>query len=299
MPNAPDQSQLAIPLSDWASLTCSLIWVYDEEVPSYGYHRSVVPNEENVVWLVREGEAIVQTDKVEWRVSPGDWFFLPEVNYWQDFSPHTRILSIRFRATWITGIPLFHHREGIKVKADDYRQLEKVAKPLGRFFQRTFPQLGRHLRATLATPEQYLHLQHRLMAWLHVYAGVLLAEGRVPTRISPIDPRMLRVARDLDNWPLHTPLDEEQMAVQLNLSGRQLARLFQKDFGQTPSRYIMNRKLQMAKSALELNERTVKEIAYSLGFKSLSHFSTWFRKQSKRSPREYQANYEKYRPKQK
>jgi len=297
MPLRPENSKLAIPLSDWASLTCALIWIYDEEVPSYGYHRSVIPDQESVAWLVRSGEAQVRTERKEWRIRPGEWFFLPEEKFWQDFAPETHILSIRFKASWITGVPLFHHREGLLLKAADYPQLEKTSLPLSRFYRRTFPEPGRHLRATMASPDQYLKLQYRVMVWLHAYAESLMAEGRVPSRISPMDPRVLTVARNLDNWPLHLPLDEEELAAQLNLSSRQLGRLFQNDFGKTPSRYFAERKIQNARSALEGHENSIKEIAYSLGFKSLSHFSTWFRKQSGISPREYRNDYDTYHKK--
>ncbi|WP_269526327.1 helix-turn-helix transcriptional regulator [Coraliomargarita parva] len=291
-----EHSKLAIPLSDWASLTCSLIWIYDDEVPAFGYHREVVANQESVVWLIRDGAAQVRSAGKEWNLRAGDWFFLPDHDYWQDFSPQARLLSIRFKANWITGVPLFRHGDGFSLKAEAHHRLETVAVALNRFFKRTLPRTDGYLRATSATTDQYLHLQQRLMTWLQVYAETLMSVGLQPTRLSPVDPRMLRVARDLDNWPLSVPLDEVQLAAQANLGDRQLSRLFQQEFGMTPSRYFNGRKLKSARSALEAHERNIKEIAYSLGFKSLSHFSTWFRKQTGRSPRAYRKNHYEYHP---
>lgn len=288
------EEQPAVRLSDWASLNCSLLWIYDDDVPSYGYNRSVSLQDECLVWLVREGRALVRTEHQEWEVEPGEWFFLPEGNFWQDFAPRTRMLSMRFRATWVTGIPLFHHGGGIKLQAVDYARLEALALPMIRFFKREFPVRRRDLRASLATTGQYLKLQQRLMRWLQEYADVLMELGFEPSCLSHMDPRVSRLARDLDNWPFATPMNEDDLAGRVNLSGRQLARLFQNDFGVTPSRYLAERKLASAKHALEVNEETIKEIAYAHGFKSLSHFSTWFRKETGEPPRKYRQDYEKY-----
>ncbi|MBT65256.1 MAG: hypothetical protein CML13_18830 [Puniceicoccaceae bacterium] len=286
-------SQLKIPLTDWASLTCALIWIYDSRVPSAAYRRNIASGQESVAWFVRQGEATVSTAKQEWRVRPGEWFFLPETDYWQDFTQDFEILSIRFKAAWVTGTPIFHHRDGIRLHGEDYPQLENKATPLRRAFEKHFPNQGRNLRAASAAPGLYFKLQRSLMSWLHVYAETLLAEGRVPTRLSPTDPRMLTVARYLENWPLREALNEDELAGQMNLSTRQLSRLYQNDFGKTPIRYFNDRKLLSAKSALEGQENTVKEIAFEHGFKSLSHFSTWFRKQCGQSPRDYRKAHEK------
>jgi AraC-like DNA-binding protein len=289
----PD-TKLTIPLTDWGSLTCALIWIYDSSVPSSANQRNIVPTRESVAWFIREGEATVRTENQEWHLRPGEWFFLPETNYWQDFSQDFKMLSIRFKAAWVTGIPIFHHRDGIRLDGAHYPQLEKKATPLCRAYERHFPNLGRNLRAASAPPGLYFKLQHSLMSWLHAYAETLLAEGRVPTRLSSSDPRMLTVARYLENWPLREALDEEELALQMNLSTRQLSRLFLNDFGSTPIRYFNDRKLLSAKSALEGRENTVKEIAFEHGFKSLSHFSTWFRKQCGQSPRDYRKAHERH-----
>lgn len=287
MPAKSAQTKPSIPLSDWASLTCSLIWIYDQEVPAYGNHRAGITNQESAVWLLREGEADVRTKKTHWRVQPGEWFFVPEVDYWQDFSPQARLLSLRFRATWITGIPLFHHGEGLKLKAANSPQLENAALPLLDYFTTEFTTPQKGLRAITASTRQYMQLQMLLMGWLDVYVDTLIEQGLTPTRLTARDPRMISVARSLNNWPLDQALDEEHIAAQVHLSSRQLSRLFQKDFNMTPSRYFFVRKLETAKDSLENYERPIKEIALSLGFKSMSHFSTWFRKQCGQSPREY------------
>lgn len=286
----------AIPLSDWASLTCSLIWIYADRVPVYGNHRPGIVNQESAVWLVREGEAHVKTKEQEWVIRPGEWFFLPEISYWQDFAPETHLLSLRFRATWITGIPLFHHGNGVKVLAEQYPILESEALPINAYFKEQGLDDGRRLRGVSVTMGQYMKLQSMLMNWVEQYVKVLVEEGLMPTRLNPIDPRMLKIARELNNWPLDLPLDEEILARGLNLSGRQLARLFSRDFGMTPSRYFSIRKLDSAKSALQTHDVTIKEIASSHGFKSLSHFSTWFRSQFGESPRSFRKTFFEYHP---
>ena len=285
----PTEKAPVLPLPDWAELTCSLIWAYDHEVPAYGYHRRGKRVNDSVAWFLRKGSATVKTEQANWRLEPGQWFLLPEYYYWQDFTPHTHLLSLCFRANWATGIPLFHHGDGIVLNGAEHPQLEKAARPLVRQCLQMSEHTQNQKRIIVAgTALEYFKTQKQFMTWLNLYAQILLDRGCVPSRLSVTDPRLLQAVRFLDTWPLADPLPEEELARQVGLSKRQLARLFHDNFDTTPSNYLTQLKLKAATSDLYEGKRTVKEIAYSLGFNSLSYFSTWFRKQIGRTPRDFQ-----------
>lgn len=249
-----------------------------------------VTNPESVVWLVRKGEAQVKTRTRQFSVSPNTWCLLPEGEFWQDFSSGTQLLSLRFRACWATGVPLFRHAEGYTFSNTENSLMEQSARPMVRLYDRLHRQSKSTLRASMVNTSQYFRLQRLLMIWLEIYSNTLIQHGLSPSRLNPLDPRIRKAAHQLDNWPLHIPFREEELAKQNRMSVRQLGRLFKNYFNTTPSRYLNERKLQTALNALKADQETVKEIAFSLGFKSLTHFSTWFRHHMQTSPREYRKN---------
>ncbi len=85
-------------------------------------------------------------------------------------------------------------------------------------------------------------------------------------------------------------LGPEEAGV-LGISLRQLARVFQ-TAGTTPSRYILEQRLQRANAELgepRAEKTTVADVAYRWGFSSQSHFTRAFRKRFGRTPGEARA----------
>lgn len=79
-----------------------------------------------------------------------------------------------------------------------------------------------------------------------------------------------------------------ELASALEVSDRYLQLVFSRE-GTTPSKYILQRRLELAASRLSRrgNSSRISEIAYSAGFNDLSHFCHSFRKQYGVSPRNY------------
>ena len=67
------------------------------------------------------------------------------------------------------------------------------------------------------------------------------------------------------------------LAKLIRLSPRQFIRIFSNTFGTTPHRYIINKRVALAKELIAKG-RLLVEIAVKLGFASQSHFSDVFRK---------------------
>jgi AraC-like DNA-binding protein len=71
----------------------------------------------------------------------------------------------------------------------------------------------------------------------------------------------------------------------VGLSVSQINRLFLRQFRVSSHGYFERRRQAYAIAALQSSARTVKEVAYELGFSSLPHFSAWAKRRLGHSPR--------------
>ncbi|MDE3028111.1 MAG: GlxA family transcriptional regulator, partial [Paracoccaceae bacterium] len=76
---------------------------------------------------------------------------------------------------------------------------------------------------------------------------------------------------------LETPLSPSEIAMRINISVRQLERLFSRSLHCTPKRYYLKLRLERAKILILQTELSIAEIAMASGFVSTSHFSKVFR----------------------
>jgi len=73
------------------------------------------------------------------------------------------------------------------------------------------------------------------------------------------------------------PLSTLEIAGHLNVSVRQLERVFRKVIGQSPTRHYREIRLEHARKLLETTDLSIIQIALSSGFSSSSHFSKVYR----------------------
>lgn len=78
-----------------------------------------------------------------------------------------------------------------------------------------------------------------------------------------------------------------EIAEAVEMSPFHFARLFKQTAGIAPHAFVLNRRLERAKQLLANPGKSVTEIAFDLGFSSHSHFSTFFRKHTNLTPREF------------
>ena len=81
-----------------------------------------------------------------------------------------------------------------------------------------------------------------------------------------------------------SPISLEELAY---LSGRSLSsfkRDFQSIYGETPAKWIREKRLSKARQLLQASQMSVADVAYSLGFENPTHFSCIFKQQYGMSP---------------
>ncbi|ATQ56974.1 GlxA family transcriptional regulator [Paracoccus yeei] len=98
----------------------------------------------------------------------------------------------------------------------------------------------------------------------------------IPTRIGARDPRLAQVVARMEA-NIEDPISPARLALDADMSPRQLERLFARYLGRSPKRYYMELRLERARNLLMQTEMGVMEIALACGFTSAAHFSKCYR----------------------
>ncbi|GAB3898516.1 AraC family transcriptional regulator [Larkinella knui] len=103
------------------------------------------------------------------------------------------------------------------------------------------------------------------------------------------DKERLWFARDYLTRHLASPPSLSQLAREAGINEYKLKRGFKEVFGTSVFGYLSDQRLELAKTELLENKRTAGEIAFTLGYSSLQHFSTAFKKKFRVAPSKVRA----------
>jgi AraC-like DNA-binding protein len=121
---------------------------------------------------------------------------------------------------------------------------------------------------------------------LTTYNSAHNASARVSSLFIELLERQFPIASPQQKITLRTARDyADRLAVHSN----HLNKVLKENTGKTTTELITNRLIQEAKILLKQTDWNISEIAYSLGFEQLSHFSNFFKKQTSLSPIEIRA----------
>ncbi|MTH78812.1 GlxA family transcriptional regulator [Paracoccus aestuariivivens] len=98
----------------------------------------------------------------------------------------------------------------------------------------------------------------------------------IPTRIGARHPRLAQVVARMEA-NIEEPISPARLALDADMSPRQLERLFARYLGRSPKRYYIEIRLERARNLLMQTEMSVIEIALACGFGSAGHFSKCYR----------------------
>jgi AraC-like DNA-binding protein len=153
------------------------------------------------------------------------------------------------------------------------------------FFERTYPvdaALEGWLRRDGEEGEEDEERHHALLGLLlAVHRGLRPQVDRLPalrpaTRAEIY--RRLARARDFVDASWAEPLRLSTMARVAGIAPHRFLRLFKQAFGQTPHRYLTERRLQEARRRLEAGDARVTDVCLAVGFTSVGSFSTLYRR---------------------
>lgn len=159
--------------------------------------------------------------------------------------------------------------EGLETGADDY-----LIKPFD------VKELQVRVRNLIAQRQQ---LRERFQK------EVILGSGQI--EISSADEKFLeKVTQIVQTYMVDPDFSIAIFAREAGLSRMQLHRKLQALTGLSASRFIRTLRLKQAAELLKQQTGNISEIAFQVGFNSLSHFNRSFREQFNKSPSEYNSN---------
>jgi len=101
--------------------------------------------------------------------------------------------------------------------------------------------------------------------------------------------RHLLHARDLADARYFEPLGVDDLARAAGLSRAHFSREFRRAFGESPHAYLLTRRLERAAALLRTTDRSVADVCFSVGLRSLGSFTTSFTRTFGMSPTAYRA----------
>jgi AraC-like DNA-binding protein len=108
--------------------------------------------------------------------------------------------------------------------------------------------------------------------------------------VTPVPPeRHLLRAKDTVDARYSDPLDVAALAKAAYLSPAHFSREFRRAFGETPHQYLLTRRLERAAAMLRSTDRSVADICFTVGLRSVGSFTTSFRRVYGVSPTAYRA----------
>ncbi len=230
-------------------------------------------------YFVTEGSCVIRIEDVDYHAKAGDWVLIPanaRHSYHNDesapFSKYWMHFDVYPNSSLFTslGLPLC-------VKADKDSRAMRLFKDF----------------APLAHSDKFvdrLVVKSRLIELIGEY--IKLCGSEMTNVMSHSDKRFDKLIRYI-NENLNKPLSNEELAQMYFVHPNHFVRAFKSKMGQTPARYIKNKKLEAGKRMLEGSELSIAQVAASVGFSDPAHFSRLFHERYSMAPTVYREYYKR------
>src|SRR6266436_5273347 len=103
--------------------------------------------------------------------------------------------------------------------------------------------------------------------------------------------RHLLRAKDVADARYVEPLGVDDLAGAAGLSRAHFSREFKRAFGESPHAYLLTRRLERAAALLRATDRSVVEICFAVGLRSVGSFTTSFARAYGLTPTAYRASF--------
>ncbi len=218
---------------------------------------------------VYSGKGYIECDGIKYSVGPGDLYFLNNNTshiYYSDSADPYRKLWINVRGTLISKLLEAYEITApvVVLHMDVKEQFEALR--------------------TIFSEE--MDLQDRLFATgLRLHEIIALMDKGLKKNEVNIDLAQ-RLKMYIDNR-MDFSLTVEQLAECFHLNSNYTTSVFKRRYGITPKQYMLERKMTHAKQLLTNQRCEIKEIAATLSFSSVYHFSNTFKRLTGQTPSEF------------
>ena len=204
----------------------------------------------------------------------------PEIGVNIHLQPH---LFMQFFATPTGELPIELQP---LVKGEDWQQI---------FSPKTTRAMRSVIRQIIDCP--FLGISKRAYLQSKVFELIALQLDGVLNPGQAVDSRMLKAdavsrvhyAAEILRSHLENPPNQMVLAQQVGMSDRTLQKRFKAVFGVTPFAYLTQQRMQQAEQLLRHPERTVADVANTVGYANPAQFAAAFKRQFGITPREYLA----------
>ena len=144
--------------------------------------------------------------------------------------------------------------------------------------------LKAHLKTPVFDQDQYwsmITLLNVVSLQLAEFLNRLMLENHAQ------EPEIVRRAKDFITDRIDEKLSLAQIADEVNVSTYYFCKIFKQSTGMTFTEFTNRQRIELAKQELTQSEKPVTEIAYAVGFQSLSQFNRSFCKFTGESPMQY------------
>lgn len=141
-----------------------------------------------------------------------------------------------------------------------------------------------YLHSKILTPKKY----RAIVRLLEIFGRHLsILSNQIAVESSPSEPVAVTRAKQFIAKNQSEPICLATVAKSVNTSTFYFCKLFKKATGLTFTDYLARVRIERAKELLSDRNKRVSEVAYAVGFQSLTHFNRSFRKVTGRSPSAY------------
>jgi AraC family transcriptional activator of pobA len=169
------------------------------------------------------------------------------------------------------GYPCFH------ISGENKQEIEEIFKKMQKELQSDYAFKYDLIRNYVV---ELIHYGQKLQPATDGY-NIHNASTRVSSLFTELLERQFPIQSPSQGLKLRTAQDyADQLAIHVNY----LNRVLKEETGHTTKNLISNRITQEAKFLLKQTDWNVSEIAFSLGFEEVAHFSNFFKKQTSYSP---------------
>lgn len=167
--------------------------------------------------------------------------------------------------------------------------------PTGKEFAEVLKTVGEDVNSHAKLEQAYLETpvigkeKYRAMTTLLAAFSLQLGElaGQIVLELRHEKSDCIACAKDYIDENIQEPIVLDEVADEVHMSRYYLCRKFKEATGMTLTEYVTDRRIKMAKDMLANSSLRVADIAFEVGFQSLSQFNRCFHKITQITPTEY------------
>lgn len=243
----------------------------------------------SLIW-VKEGNGKIKADFAEYDFAAGSLFaFAPYQPYMFTMEKPIKGIAIHFHSDFFC---IYKHHKEVACNGVLYNNVyQPPFVTVDKTSSATFEMLCEQIKTEMQNPAlaqyellvSYLKIFLITTSRLKTQQHTLIAEEMKEIK-EPVILQKLKEAIEENFKTKHSPADYAQM---LYITPKALAKITKNHFNKTLSSLINDRIIIEAKRELYLTNKTVKEIAYELGYEDEYYFSRFFKVNAEVSPQMY------------